>query len=375
MRKRRGRGEGSITQRSDGRWMGSLSLGYDQHGKRKRRYVYGATKQAVQQQIAKLQADDFNGMLSDSTNLKTVDFFTRWLEDSAKPTIRASTYDTYEAAIRLHINTRIGGTQLRKLTPGHITGLLADLERNGKSLHTRVRVFAVLHRAFDQAVKWGLMPRNICDAVDKPKAPRSEVTAWNEVEAATFLKEAEGNRLHALYVLALTTGLRQGEMLGLKWGDIDLKEGSLSVRRTLLERKGKHAFGEPKTAKGRRKVDLPKMAVEALKQHRVKMMAEGHRASQLVFCDTEGNPLRKSNLTRRSFQKLMEDAEVPRIRFHDLRHTAATLLLSQGVHPKVVQERLGHSQISVTLDTYSHVLPTMQRDAADKLDTLLGAKS
>src|SRR5205807_7025156 len=185
-----------------------------------------------------------------------------------------------------------------------------------------------------------------------------------------LLEAAKGDRLEALYVLAVTTGLRQGELLGLHWDDIDLAGTALRVRHTLHELNGRLWIGEPKTRRARRQVDLPAIAVVALRNHRERMMIEGH-PDELVFCDTRGGPLRKSNLVRRSFLPLLKRAGLPTIRFHDLRHTAATLLLAQGVHPKIVQERLGHSQISLTLDTYSHVLPGMGREAASKLDALL----
>jgi integrase len=186
-----------------------------------------------------------------------------------------------------------------------------------------------------------------------------------------LLTAALEDRFHALYVLAVTTGLRQGELLGLQWEDVDLASAVLHIRRALQEVAGRLWLDEPKTAKARRTVDLPAVAVAALREHGDRMLAEAH-LREFVFCDSQGGPVRKSNLIRRSFLPLLKRAGLPRIRFHDLRHTAATLLLLQGVHPKVVQERLGHSQISITLDTYSHVLPSMGREAAAKLDALLG---
>lgn len=188
-------------------------------------------------------------------------------------------------------------------------------------------------------------------------------------QVGQLLRAAREDRLHALYVLAVATGLRQGELLGLQWEDVDLKRGMVAVRRQLAEDGGVLELREPKTAKGRRRVDLPNFAIAALRYHRKAMLAAG-TPGPLVFCDTEGNPIRKSNLIRRSFQPRLRKAKLPKIRFHDLRHTAATLLLSQGVHPKIVQERLGHAQISLTLDTDSHVLPSMQKEAAQRLDRL-----
>jgi integrase len=224
-----------------------------------------------------------------------------------------------------------------------------------------------------QAVRWNLIPRNPCDAVEPPRVGRKEMTAYTPEQVQQLLKAAEGHRLEALFVLAVTSGLRQGELFGLSWTDIDLDAGSVSVRRQLEELRGQFRLTEPKSAKSRRLVEIPRVAVEALRRHRARMGAEGHLDGP-VFCDTHGGWLRKSNFLRQVFKPLLRRAGLPEARFHDLRHTHATLLLAQGVHPKVVQERLGHSQISLTMDTYSQVLPTLQREAAEKLDDLLGKK-
>ena len=209
--------------------------------------------------------------------------------------------------------------------------------------------------------------------MERPRVPRKEFRVLDADEARRLLEAAKGDRLEALLVLALTTGMRQGELLGLQWEDVDLKNGTIYVRRTLLEVDGRLTTGETKSGRNRR-LDLPEIAVEALREHRKRMMAEGH-PGPWVFCDTKGGPIRKNNLIRRWFKPLLEKAGLPEIRFHDLRHTAATLLLTLGVHPKVVQERLGHSQISVTLDTYSHVLPSLQKQAASKLDAMFRSGS
>ncbi len=185
-------------------------------------------------------------------------------------------------------------------------------------------------------------------------------------------------RLEALYVLALTTGMREGELLALQWKDLDMAGGSLQVRRKVsrITNKG-FVVSEPKTAKSRRNIPLAPRTLEALKRHRVRQneqrlaLGDAWEDQGLIFANSLGKPLEVSNMTRRSFRPLLVKAGLPQIRFHDLRHSCATLLLSMGIHPKVVQERLGHSQISVTLDTYSHVLPSMQEEAAQRLDALL----
>lgn len=370
MRSRRGRGEGSIFRRKDGVWAGILSLGYGGDGRRYRRVVYGHDKSMVVERLARMRAQALDGMLSDAQRLTVSTFLARWLEDVARPAVSPSTHQLYKGLIRLHINPRIGAVPLSRLTPVHAQGMLATMERYGASPRLRQMALGVLHRALGQAVRWSMVPRNICDAVTRPRVPRETMRALTTDQVTRLFGTAKGDRLEALYVLAVTTGLRQGELLGLQWDDIDLPGAVLRVQHTLHELNGRLWVGEPKTKRGRRQVDLPAVAVVALQTHRERMLVEG-RSDGLVFSDTQGGPLRKSNLLRRSFLPLLKRAGLPTIRFHDLRHTAATLLLAQGVHPKIVQERLGHSQISLTLDTYSHVLPGMGREAASKIDALL----
>ena len=228
-----------------------------------------------------------------------------------------------------------------------------------------------MHRAFNQAVRWNYLARNACDLVEKPKAKNKDIQHYDEDEATKFLEAAKADTYYALYVLAIMTGLRQGELFGLRWEDIDWKGSAIAVRRTVDNIKGKHKIENPKTEKGRRRVNLPKFALAALREHRKRTLSEGV-SSVWVFSDSQGGLIRRYNFVRRSFYPIMERAKLRRIRFHDLRHTAATLLLLQGVHPKVVQERLGHATIGITLDTYSHVLPSLQQEAADKLDELFG---
>ncbi len=371
MRARRGRGEGSVFRRKDGVWAAAFTVGYDEGGKRKRRVVYGTTKASVLEGLAKLRADAMAGIAMDPQRLTLAAFLFRWLEDASRPTVRPSTHRRYGELIRLHIVPRLGGLALSRLTPAHLQGLLVSMEQSGASPRARQLVYGVLHRALAQALRWGMVPRNVCDAVTKPRAPRPTMQVLTADQVARLFDAAANDRFHALYVLAVTTGLRQGELLGLEWDDVDLSSAVVRVRQALHELAGRLWLDEPKNSKARRTVDLPALAVAAVRIHRERMLAEG-RPHGLVFCDTRGGPIRKSNLVRRSFRPLLIKAGLPLIRFHDLRHTAATLLLAQGVHPKVVQERLGHAQIAITLDVYSHVLPSMGREAAAKLDIALG---
>lgn len=371
MRKRRGRNEGSIFQRKDGTWCAVLTVGYDGNGKRRRRVEYGATKNEVQGKLIRLLHESATGLLNDAERITVAQFLQRWLEDTVRRSVRPATHTLYGQMCRLHIVPRIGGVMLPKLRPLHVEQMLAGMEKDGRKPRLCQMAYTILHRALNDAVRGGLVPRNVCEAVTRPRAPRKTMQTFTPEQAAKLLETAKDDRLHALYVLAVTCGLRQGELLGLHWADTDLEADRLSVRHQMCELRGKLWLDEPKTANARRQIDLPEVAVKALREHRRKMLAEGHyRSDGLVFCDSQGGPIRKSALRRRSFEPLLKKAGLPRIRFHDLRHTAASLALSQGIHPKIVQEMLGHSQISITLDTYSHVLPSMQREAAAKMDAL-----
>ncbi len=245
------------------------------------------------------------------------------------------------------------------------------MERGGAGARTRQLAHAVLHRALNQAVKWDLIPRNLASHVARPRVPRREGTAPSAEDVRKLLKAGKGDPFEALYVVAATTGLRQGELFGLKWKDIDLRRRTLAVQRTITDVDGRIEIASPKSAKGRRRVELPELTVRALRAHRARLSATPH-GEAWVFSNPRGGPMRKSNFTVRSWWPLREKAGLEHLRFHDLRHGAATLLLSAGVHPKVVQERLGHATVAITLDTYSHVLEGLQRDAADKVDELLG---
>jgi integrase len=372
--RRRGNGEGSIFQRADSnRWEATITVGYNTQGKRLRRTVYGWTKKEVQDKLTGLQSRKLDGTLGEPSKLTVAKFLERWLEDSARPTIRATTHANYKGVIEKHITPRIGGIGLIKLVPAHVQSLYAEMERNGASAYTRLLAHAVLRRALKQAVKWGIVVRNVCDAVEPPRIARVDIHPLTTEQVGTLFEAAANDRLEALYVLAVGAGMRLGELFGLQWTDVDLKAGAVTVQHTLSELNGTLTLAEPKTAKSRRRIELPDIAVAALLSHRRRMLADGHASSPWVFCNQHGTPLRRSHFHRQEFKPLLKKAELPDIRFHDLRHTSATLLLSQGVHPKVVQERLGHSQISVTMDTYSHVMPGMGREAAGKLNAVMSA--
>ncbi len=212
-----------------------------------------------------------------------------------------------------------------------------------------------------QAVTWSLIPRNVTEAVEPPREQKKEIRPLDEDQVKRLLKAVRGDQLEALYVLAITTGMRSGELLGLRWEDVDLQTGTLQVRRTVFNGR----IEPPKTLKGKRSIRLTQTSITALRKH--------PRASEWIFSTKVGTPMSVHNLHNRSWKPLLKKTALPLdTRFHDLRHTAATLLLSRGVHPKIVQELLGHSSISITLDTYSHVLPNMQEKAVEAMEDIFG---
>ena len=372
-RRRRGQGEGSIYKRADGHWTASVQVAVDENGKRHRRTVYGRTRAEVVAKLDDLRSRVAEGVVADPGRLTVGGFFAQWLRDTARLRLRPSTHSLYSDLVRLHIGPRLGGVLLKALQPAHVTALLSAMERDGKAPRLRQMVYTLLHSALRDAVKTGLLARNPAAAVDRPRVPRKEIRALDPAQVRTLLDQARGDSLEALYVLAVASGLRLGELLGLQWGDLDLDAGVLHVQRTLVEaaHTGALTLAEPKTARSRRRVDLPAFAVAALRAHRTRLGAVPHR-ERLVFTDRRGGPLRRSNLHRRSFKPLLRRAKHPEAtRFHDLRHTAASLALATGTHAKVVQEQLGHASIATTLDTYSHTIPSMGREAAERLDTLL----
>ena len=363
-------GEGGIRRRKDGRYEARYTV-WTATGP-KRRAVYGKDYEDAREKLAAAVADRDKGLIYEAGNVTVAEYLGRWLSDSVRDAVKRRTYESYVSIVGRHIVPSVGRVKLAKLTPGHVQGLYRAKLDEGLSPTTVEHVHTTLHRALKMAVRWQLVPRNVCEAVTVPKRVSPEIRPLNRQQAKRFLASAEGDRYAALYALALTTGMRQGELLGLCWHDVDLDGGKLSVRRALVTGYGKQTYERPKTAKGRRSIALTLKAIAALRRHE-----EGQRAAGLycddgpVFCNRVGGPVHPKNLLDRSFRPLLTKAGLPQIRFHDLRHTTATLLLSKGVHPKIVQEVLGHANISITLDTYSHVLPGMGDAAAGAMDDVL----
>jgi integrase len=371
MARQRSSGEGTIHKRKDGRWCAQAVV--DGH-----RLTHSArTKRECAAWLEQIRGNT-DGAPHPAADPSTLGgFLEEWLT-RAKPYLRPKTWSQYSQVVHQHISPYLGSYDLHEVGPGDIQELYGKLLSQGRSLFTLRITHAVLHRALRQAVRTGLLDRNPCDGVDKPKPRRREMKTLTAGQIRRLLEAVEGTQFEALYYLAVTTGLRQGELLGLKWSDVDWSVPCLKVQRQLQRVAGKGlVFAEPKTTAGRRVVVLGPSAVAKLKQHLRRQLREREKSAKarwpdndLIFPSSRGTPMGPRNLLRH-FKTTLKEASLPMIRFHDLRHTAASLMLMQGTHPKVVQERLGHSQISVTLDTYSHVLPSLQAEAAEKIDELI----
>ena len=375
---KRGHNEGSIYQRKDGRWCATINLGY-RNGKRWRKAFYGKTRREVQVKLTEALHAHRQGLPLAPERQTVGKFLNRWLAGCAKPSVRPRTYEGYAGHVRLHIGPALGHIRLVKLSPQDVQSFLNSKLTDGHSPRTVQYMHAVLRRALGQALKWSLVARNVATLVDSPRVERPEVQPFTPDQARTFLRAIEGDRLEALYSVALAIGLRRGEALGLRWDDIDLDKNTLTVRASLQRVEGRLQLVQPKTVRSRRTIALPQSAVTALRSHRVRKLQERLLAgsrwqdSGFVFTTTIGTPLEPRNVYRH-FQGALERAGLPRKRFHDLRHTCASLLLAQGVHPRVVMEILGHSQIGLTMNTYSHVIPELQREAAGRMDALLASE-
>ena len=368
---RRGHGEGSIYQRKDGRWAATITL----EGQ-KRKTFYGKNRKEVQEKLRVALNEQKQGMLVTGPQQTVKQYLEHWFEDVHKPTLRVSSYVRYRSLLRNHILPVLGDIQVQKLTAQHVQALYARKAKEGLSSKSIQNIHGLLHKALDNAVKWGLVSRNVCNVVSTPRLIRHEIHPLTREQAQKFLEKVRGQKLEAILTLALTTAMRRGELLALRWQDINFEAMSLHVSRTVSRIAG-HGYVEndPKTSRSRRMIMLPPFTIEMLIQHRLDQEKARLKAGVrwkdqgLVFSNTHGGYLHPDYLLVK-FHRLLKEIGLPDMRLHDLRHSAATILLSMGVHPKVVQEILGHSQISMTMDIYSHVLPSMQKEAMGKLNDL-----
>ncbi len=423
MAKRRGRGEGSITKRKDGRWMARVDLGW-QNGRRRRKTIYGRTRREVTDQLPTVLHNAQRGTLLADERQTVGQFLAAWLV-LKQSQLRPRAYASYEQMIRQHIEPGLGRHRLSRLAPQNVAAWFRRHQEDGASARTIRYARTVLRAALNQAFRWGLVTRNAAALVDAPRHQAQEISPLAPDQARTLLKVATDQRLGALVSAGMALGLRLGEVLGLHWAEVDFDKhivrvrwslersgGDGAVRRPLVierrnlleqfdaaprrsqarrevrrelealrvrwrEHRTTLRLTEPKSVRSRRTIRMPGVVRTALKVHRRRQLEERLAAgstwndADFVFASPSGMPLDPRNVTR-EFHTLLRAAQLPPMRFHDLRHTAATLLLAQGVDARTIMETLGHSQIALTLNTYSHVLPTLQEDAAEKLDAILG---
>ncbi len=401
-RKRNPNGSGTIGQRADGRFELKLFVNAPD-GKRKRVSVYGATWDEADAERTRLKELQRKGIPVDVTTMTVRQYMEYWLREVAEPKIRRTTFATYEGDVRLHIVPGLGRHKLKALNSRHvrtfITGLRtkcqccaqgkdagrikprccakspAECCQDALSISSIQHVLRVLRAALQDAVDEELISRNVARTVKVGGGGDFKVRAFTAVEAKQLLRAAEAHRLHALWAVALSMGLRRGEALGLKWSDIDLSGGRLVVRQALHRVDGKLRLEEVKTEGSNATLPLPRPLVTVLRNHRKQQMEERFAAgsswteSGLVFTTKFGNPIEPRNVNR-MFHVLCKKAGVPEVRVHDLRHSCATLLFTQGVEAATVQRILRHSSITVTTSIYMEVIESVKRDALDSMGLL-----
>jgi integrase len=369
----RGKGEGSIYQDATGCWRATVDLGRE-NGKRRRKYLRAKTKRELLQKLASAQQALAQGLPLPAERQTVGQFLDAWLRDVVKAKVRPLSYVAYESKITLHVKPIVGHIRLAKLTPQDVQNLMNRKLGDGLSPRTVRELRGILRTALNQALRWGLIARNVAALTEPPKVEEHEIQPLEPDQAQKFLEAARGDRLAALYTVALAIGLRQGEALGLRWEDVDLDGGILRVRMQLQRIDGTLRLAELKTKRSRRTIVLPLFAVTALREHRVRQLEERllvgatWQESGLVFTTQIGTALDARNVVRQ-FDKLRKRVGLDGFRFHDTRHTCATFLLLQGVPDRVVMEILGHSQISMTA-RYEHVVTAMKQEAAEKMEAL-----
>ena len=400
-KRKRGNSEGSIYHMKDGRWRAAVTTGKDANGKPKRKVFTAATRHEVADEMTKALRDQQQGVNVNPGKLTVGQFLKDWLT-AIKYDVTPATFVSYENTVRLHLIPPIGELRLSKLAAPHVQRLKDEAitavvkvgpgvkkpiegqpapEAQHLSNSTVRYCLKVLRMALDHACKLDLVPRNVAVFVDFPKVEHAEIEPFTVEQAMRFIEATKGHRLGALFSVATAIGLRKGEALGLKWSAIDFERGTLAVRIALQrvkmpgEKKGKLLLTEPKR-KSRRTINLPRVCLSALLEHRAIQEQERSLAgtrwkeADYVFTSGIGTPMEPRNLER-AYRQILALAGLHHIRIHDLRHTAATLLLTQGVHPRVVMELLGHSQIAITMNTYSHVVPALMKEAANQMDAAL----
>lgn len=358
-----------------GRWVAIIDLPVT-NGKRKQKWLSGfETKKAAERAMAEALVKIDQGVFVEASKQTLSDYLDTWLR-AMRGQVKDSTLRSYEVIVNKRIRPNLGALTLRRLTRSHLEALYGDLIEGGLAPSSVGHTHAVLSRALRDAVDQHLIARNPAYGARKPKVPNRQVRTWSARGVSRFLDSIAGDRLSALFLVAVTTGMRRGEVIALRLRDVDLVAGRATILQSYVRAGRGWVFSEPKTSASRRTVALDTHTLAALREHRQRQMLEralmgdAYEENDLIFAREDGQPIEPRYVSER-FDSLAKAAKLARIRFHDLRHTHATLALQAGVHPKVVQERLGHSDISITLQTYSHVLPGMQEEAAEQVASVL----
>jgi integrase len=360
-----------------------ISLKDEVTGKRKVKWLSGKNgkgfdrKKDAEREMPEILASIMAGTFASSSGETFGDLMTKWLQDK-RSTVRYNTWKSYAWLVNLYLIPYLGNIKPDKLKPAHFHELYHEILSDKLSSTSIRKLHTIVVNALNRAVTWGKISRNVAAVVELPKKKRTTFEVWNEQQLDTFLAEAKDSIYYVLFHVAANTGMRQSELLGLKWSDVDFENKTISVRQALtLDEGGGYSINNTKSVSSERSIALFPDTVELLKQHYDQQLIQKQQAGELykdrglVFQTSTGKPIVPQHV-RRVFQRILKRLQVkwtngslpvhvPIIRFHDLRHTHATLLLKKGVHPKIVQERLGHSSITMTLDTYSHVLPNLQQ--------------
>lgn len=375
--------KGHIRRRGRDSWAVVVDEGRDETGRRRQRWhTVRGTKKDAERELVHILNSLHTGMYVEPTSITVAEYLNRWLAEGAKSTVSGKTFERYTEIVNSNLAPALGEHRLATLQPLHIqtfySAMLATGRRDGRgglSPQTVLHIHRVLHRALQQAVRWQLLVRNPAGAVQPPRAPRNKVQVINTTETATLLRRAEGTTLHIPILLAVSTGMRRGEIAALAWTEVDLGSQPATVRvvRSLEQTKGDLRFKVPKTATGARTLPLPSFAATALCRHKSHQAAErlrlgGAYDDQRLVCARPDGTLWPPGAITSAFLDLIRRAGLSPVSFHGLRHSHATQLLVEGVNPKVVSERLGHTSVKTTLDLYAHVTPGLQEDAAARLD-------
>ncbi len=370
---------GQIIKRSEKTWLVRIFLGRDGNGKRKyfNKTIHGSKKDAQKFLTEKNREMDL-GISIQPAAMTLNEFLDKWLSESVKQKTREQTANNYAWLMKKYVRPTLGAKRLSNITTLDAQKLWNQMTAKGLTPRTVRYTNTILKYAFKQAIQWNFLSKNPCEFCVLPRNIKREMQCLSPQQAVKFLETAKESKHFCLFLLAIETGLRPSEFLALRWQDINFEKAILSVQRAMLELpKGKFRSDEPKTLKSRRTIPLSNTLIDELKRHRRKQLEQkmklgsDYQIFDLIFANETGSPFTKQHVRLLHFQPLLAKAGLPKIRLHDLRHLCASLLLADGVSPKVIQERLGHSSISITLDIYSHILPSMQSDATSKLERML----